>query len=276
MTEPPQQPPTPPPRRLYWMSGAPSSWRVLLALELKHLPYEAIRLDASQGETHTEEFLRVNPRGQVPVLIDHEKGGGVAIYESFAILMFLEKHYRQIPLLAPPQEPALYAHAITRACECENFHRSMLDLYRCLKKVNGGAPLGGACRGLIEQKRNSLMKEILLWEGTYLADGATYVCGCRVGLADISLFPMVAFAVRQGLQLDAFPRFSRFYHCMQALPEVQRTWPPHWKEQGATAVMDPAWLQSIAPLDAAAQAQAQAQSQTQAVAAQAQAQAMHT
>ena len=59
MTEPPQQPPTPPPRRLYWMSGAPSSWRVLLALELKHLPYEAIRLDASQGETHTEEFLNI-------------------------------------------------------------------------------------------------------------------------------------------------------------------------------------------------------------------------
>ena len=105
MASAPQPPPAQPPRRLYWMSGAPSSWRVLLALELKQLPYESVRMEMSKGDMKTPEYMAMNPRGQAPLLIDYEKGGGTPIYESFAILMFLEKHYRNIPLLSSKPEP---------------------------------------------------------------------------------------------------------------------------------------------------------------------------
>ena len=164
MASAPQPPPAQPPRRLYWMSGAPSSWRVLLALELKQLPYESVRMEMSKGDMKTPEYMAMNPRGQAPLLIDYEKGGGTPIYESFAILMFLEKHYRNIPLLSSSSsaEPGAYGLEITRTCECENVHRKMIGAYRTLSKVDSDRALGAQCRAMIEAKRACMSQELAM------------------------------------------------------------------------------------------------------------------
>ncbi|HUN70725.1 MAG TPA: glutathione S-transferase family protein [Steroidobacteraceae bacterium] len=68
----------------YW---SPMSTAVLTDLVLEELavPCERIRVDIRKGETHTQEFLRVNPNGKVPVLV-HD---GTAIFESAAITLYL-------------------------------------------------------------------------------------------------------------------------------------------------------------------------------------------
>lgn len=45
------------------------------------------------------EYLAINPRGQVPALVD----GDVRIYESVAIVEYLERRYPEPPLI--PSEP---------------------------------------------------------------------------------------------------------------------------------------------------------------------------
>ena len=54
----------------YWGSGSPYSWRVLLALEYKGVPYESHVLQFSKQEHKSPQMLRMNPRGRVPVLRD--------------------------------------------------------------------------------------------------------------------------------------------------------------------------------------------------------------
>ena len=86
--------------RLYWMSGSPFAWRVHLVLEEKGLPYESVLLTASKGELKTPEHLARSPRGKVPALEDD----GVTLWESTAIVEYLEERYPTPPLL--PGDPA--------------------------------------------------------------------------------------------------------------------------------------------------------------------------
>ena len=49
---------------LYWGSGSPFSWRVLLALEHKRLPYESQLLHFDKQEHQSPQMLKMNPRGR--------------------------------------------------------------------------------------------------------------------------------------------------------------------------------------------------------------------
>src|SRR5579885_1995252 len=53
---------------IFWGSGSPFSWRVLLGAHIKGLEYESRLLEFSKGHLKAPEFLQMNPRGKVPVI----------------------------------------------------------------------------------------------------------------------------------------------------------------------------------------------------------------
>lgn len=71
--------------------GAPmtSATRVHWALEELGIKYEKSLVDLSKGEHKTPAFLKINPNGQVPALVDD----GLALFESVAIIMHLGDKY---------------------------------------------------------------------------------------------------------------------------------------------------------------------------------------
>lgn len=54
-------------------------------LEEIDLPYELVRLDLAAGDQKRPEYLKLNPNGTVPTLVD----GDLVIYESAAIVQYL-------------------------------------------------------------------------------------------------------------------------------------------------------------------------------------------
>src|SRR5262249_36443574 len=100
---------------LYWGSGSPFAWRVMLTLEVKGLAYESKLLEFSKGEHKTPVYLQLNPRGKVPTL----KDGDFVLYESLAIMSYLDRKYPD-PLLfgKTPEETGLIWRAIA---ECESY-----------------------------------------------------------------------------------------------------------------------------------------------------------
>ena len=75
--------------KLYYHSGACSMGPHVVLNEL-NVPFEAIKIDLQKGEGQKPEFLKLNPRGQIPLLIDED---GTAIREGAAIIIYLcEKH----------------------------------------------------------------------------------------------------------------------------------------------------------------------------------------
>lgn len=79
----------------YYGSGSPYAWRVWLALEHKQLPYEQKVMSFSAGDLTKPDFLAINPRHKVPAIVDD----GFALYESQAILEYLDERYPAPPRL---------------------------------------------------------------------------------------------------------------------------------------------------------------------------------
>lgn len=75
--------------KLYSFGPAANSMKPLLTLYEKGLPFEKNRLDPAKFEHHTDWFKAINPRGQVPALVD----GDHVITESTVICEYLEDEY---------------------------------------------------------------------------------------------------------------------------------------------------------------------------------------
>jgi glutathione S-transferase len=66
-----------------------SSSRVVWALEELGIPYERVRLHLDKNEQKAPDYLKINPNGKVPALVD----GEVKIFESIAIVLHLGERY---------------------------------------------------------------------------------------------------------------------------------------------------------------------------------------
>lgn len=88
------------PVEIYWISGSPFAWRVLLTAEVKGIPYEGKLLEASKGELETPEFLAINPLGRVPAIRD----GNFTLHESLAIMVYFDRKQPDPPLFGRSAE----------------------------------------------------------------------------------------------------------------------------------------------------------------------------
>ena len=73
----------------YWRTAA--TYRVRVALALKGLTWDEHNVNLDTGEQRSEAFLKINPLGAIPALIDREGASRVPISQSIAILEYLEE-----------------------------------------------------------------------------------------------------------------------------------------------------------------------------------------
>jgi glutathione S-transferase len=71
--------------RLYYHPLSSNSRRALLTAYHLGLNLELVVADLSRGEHKTPEYLRLNPNGRIPTLVD----GGFSLWESHAIMQYL-------------------------------------------------------------------------------------------------------------------------------------------------------------------------------------------
>ena len=78
-------------------AATPNGYKVSIALEELKVEYKFKKIDFTTGEQKEDWFLRINPNGRIPAIIDHD-AGGLRVFESGAILIYLaEKYGRLIP-----------------------------------------------------------------------------------------------------------------------------------------------------------------------------------
>jgi glutathione S-transferase len=93
--------------KLYDFLPCPFGQKTRIVLAEKGLVYELVQIDLAQGEQRKPDFLRLNPFGRVPVLVDEE----LTIYDSTVIAEYLEDEYPEPPLLAAIGSSGLRARA---------------------------------------------------------------------------------------------------------------------------------------------------------------------
>ena len=212
------------PLTFFYGSGSPPAWRVWLALEFKGLAYDLRLLSFDAGDNRKADFLKVNPRGRVPAIVD----GDFALYEANAIVEYLEEQYPATPQLFPGNtlERARVRRWISEVDD--DCARAIHDLGAALSAAKAGRP--GAN---IDAARELVMKEMKFLAGQMQGD---YLTGARLTAADFALYPPVALLARYDLRNAALglvaacpPRIIDWMARIEALPFFRATVPPHWK-----------------------------------------------
>lgn len=162
-------------------------WRLHTYLQHLGIPYEVKTIDLSKGEQKSEEFLKINPRGKVPALVDNVNQ--VTICESLAILQYLAATWGK---------GGLFPHK-----NAQDFARSQELIFRfigCL--VPTAFEIGHLIFGapLAENAVQNRVDELKHWEG-YL-DGRTWLVAEEFGVNDILLMTEVHSAQLGGMDLE--------------------------------------------------------------------------
>jgi glutathione S-transferase/GST-like protein len=78
-------------------AATPNGWKASIALEELGLPYTVRSIALPKNEQKEEWFLKINPNGRIPAIIDHGNDD-FAVFESGAILIYLaEKTGKLMP-----------------------------------------------------------------------------------------------------------------------------------------------------------------------------------
>ncbi len=78
-------------------AATPNGWKASITLEELGLPYTVRKISFDQKEQKEPWFLKINPNGRIPAIVDHDNGD-FAVFESGALMIYLaEKAGKLLP-----------------------------------------------------------------------------------------------------------------------------------------------------------------------------------
>ncbi len=165
--------------------------KVRIVLREKAIPFEVLEMPWTKErlwEPKPEAFLKVSPRGQVPVLIDD----GFIVYDSTVINEYLEDRFPAPALI--PGDPLQKAQCRLWEDEGDFYQQYVGVLIRDVFLGEPGAPLTEDAEQAIVQL-NGFFSRVAIQ-----LDDRDYLCG-EYSVADISVFMTAVFAVTLGVDI---------------------------------------------------------------------------
>ncbi|KAJ9550726.1 hypothetical protein OSB04_014771 [Centaurea solstitialis] len=197
--------------QLYSYHTSSCSFRVRIALNLKGLEYEYKAVNLLKREQHSPEYLKVNPIGYVPALVD----GDILISDSFAIVMYLEEKYPQHPLLPSDLGKRAINYQAANIVSASIQPLQNLDVLKYIEeKVGPDAKISWVQKNINKgfEALEKLLKD----------HAGKYATGDDVYLADLFLAPQIQ---RFNLDMTPFPLLSRLNEAYMQLPAFQDALP---------------------------------------------------
>ncbi|MBL9099849.1 MAG: glutathione S-transferase family protein [Myxococcales bacterium] len=209
---------------LHYGSGSPFAWRVWLALEHKQLPYELRVVSFDRGDTRSPEYIALNPRGKVPTLVD----GAYVLYESNAIVEYLEDAYPERPLL--PHDPQARGVQRRLIAEADNY---LFPAQRELMRATLFCPPAERDPARIAAAGDAVIAELERF-APYLE--REWFGGNAPSLADFTIYPYIRLVQRVedrvpevALRRRFPPAIAAYVQRFETLPYADKTQPPHWR-----------------------------------------------
>jgi glutathione S-transferase len=190
--------------KLYQFAASGNSRIVRIVLEEKGLLFERVNIDVTKGENRTPEFLKLNPRGKVPVLVHSTSEGDVVLSESSVINEYLEEVFPNPPLMpAAPAKRALMRSLVYLFDTELSPTTGLLIIEKLLKKPEEQ-------RADFVAERQKATREILARLSEMVGDGP-YLAG-DFSLADASFIPVLAVMAPCGIILEReFPKIAKCF-----------------------------------------------------------------
>jgi len=175
--------------KLYDHPDCPFCQKVRVVLAEKELEFERVHVDLRAGEQRTPEFLKMNPYGKVPVLVDDD----LVVYDSTIINEYLEDEYPAPSLM--PEDSAGRARVRMLEDYCDNSFLPVAGLVLAeLAKPEAERDTERLQRYQAEIGRGLARLETLF-------DGKEFLVG-EFSLADVAFVPRLLILPQMGVEVD--------------------------------------------------------------------------
>ena len=192
-----------------YTSNTPNGYKVSIMLEELKLPYNVIAVDLVKKEQKKAEYLKLNPNGRIPTIVDRENENFV-VFESGAILIYLAEKTGQFL----PEQP----------------EKRSVVLQWLMFQMGGIGPMQGQAHVFyryapekIEYAINRYQKETFrlyqvlddqLKENEFLADDFS--------IADIATWPWVRRHQWAGVEIEKLYNLRRWVENLEYRPAFQK------------------------------------------------------
>jgi GST-like protein len=189
----------------YWPT--PNGRKVSIMLEETKIKYKVTSINLGNEEQFKPEFLKINPYGKIPAIIDHEKN--LVLIESGAILIYLARKSNQF----------LHKENEIRIFEWLMFQTGnvgpMLGQHHHFHHFNPGKSKYAEDRFFKNSIRVYEVLDKILSKNNYLA-GEDY------SIADISTFPWIARHNWHHIGLKKYKHLSKWYEFISDRSAVKK------------------------------------------------------
>jgi maleylacetoacetate isomerase len=186
----------------FWRSLA--TFRVRIALNLKGItPDEVINVDLIKGEQRNADFRKVNPQMLIPAIVD---GEGPVLFQSLAILEYLDELHPQPPLLPKGARERARVRGLAQIVACD---AHPLIVPRVRNYLEHELKLDEPTR--LKWIRHWSSEALAALETHLTRDGATgrYCQGDAITLADICVVSHTVGARLFEVNLAPYPTVTR-------------------------------------------------------------------
>ncbi|WP_431856722.1 glutathione S-transferase family protein [Azospirillum sp.] len=173
-------------------------------------PFELVVLDRERGEHRTAEYLKLNPNGRVPTLVD----GDLVIFESAAICLHLADTHRHARL-APPVGTPERARFTQWLVYLTNTVQADMMLYFYPERFAPAAVAEQVKAMAVDR----LMGQFGLLDGEL--EGREFLVGTHFTAVDAYLFMVARWTRHMPRKARDLPHLGPYLARIQARPSVQ-------------------------------------------------------
>jgi glutathione S-transferase len=195
----------------FYTADSANGWKVSIALEILGINYKTVELDVSKNEQKEAWFLKINPNGRAPAIVDHNNGD-FKVIESGAILHYLVQRYDPEHKLWPKE-----------------FNQQSEVLQWVFFQMAGIGPMQGQAAhfGAKAPERNQYAIDRYLNETKRLysvlegkLEGHDFIAADQLSIADLAIFPWIIEAYRLAIDLTEYPNLNAWTQRLVVIPEV--------------------------------------------------------
>jgi glutathione S-transferase len=183
-----------------------------LALEWAQAPYTAVQVDFKSQQQRSPEYLALNPKGRVPVLVT-DRG---VLTETPALLQYVAQAFPQSGL-APLDDVFLLA----RMNEFNSYLCSTVHVNHAHKgRAARWADDESACESMRKKVPQNITDNFRLIEESFLQ--GPWVLGERFSTSDLYLFTIARWIHVHEIGMAQFPKVAALVQRLGEQPQVKR------------------------------------------------------
>jgi GST-like protein len=191
----------------------PNGRKVSIMLEECGLPYRVHKIDIGKGEQFAPEYLKINPNGKIPAIVDPDGPDRkpISMMESGAILVYLAgKTGKLLPASARGKYEALQWLMFQMGGVGPMFGQA----HHFMRAKKDEIPYGSERYGSEAKRLYGVMDRQL--------EKNRFLSASEYTIADIATYPWVARHEWHRVDLGEFPNVKRWYDAIGARPAVAR------------------------------------------------------